>query len=79
MVGCYDRLVNNLILIVLDKLGLPPTVSKCLGLIWEEAIHLIKTIYDTSDVTHGNLLEMPCMARDKALPVGHYSGCCVIG
>jgi hypothetical protein len=30
-IGCYDRLVNNLILILLRKLGLPPTVSACMG------------------------------------------------
>jgi hypothetical protein len=45
-VGCYNRLVSNLILTVLQKLGLPDTVSKCLRKLWDEVIHLIKTLWN---------------------------------
>jgi hypothetical protein len=29
-VGCYDRLVNNLVLMLLTKLGLPKSVAQCI-------------------------------------------------
>jgi hypothetical protein len=38
-VGCYDRLVNNLVLMLLAKLGLPTTVTACLVTLWDSAIH----------------------------------------
>lgn len=58
-VGCYDRLVNNLILMLLKKLGLPPSVSLCMGEMWDQVVHLIKTIYGISDVTYGSTMECP--------------------
>jgi hypothetical protein len=53
-VGCYDRLINNLILMVLKKLGLPASISKMLGNLWDSTVHLIKTIYGTSSVSYGS-------------------------
>jgi hypothetical protein len=50
-VGCYDRLVNNLVLILMVKLGLPKTVAACIGELWDNVVHLIKTIYGISLVT----------------------------
>jgi hypothetical protein len=41
-IGCYDRLVNNLILMLLKKLGLPDTVSACMGELWDKVVHLKK-------------------------------------
>jgi hypothetical protein len=58
-IGCYDPLVNNLILMLLKKLGLPPTVSQCMGEIWDKVVHLIKTVYGISDVTYGSTPEYP--------------------
>lgn len=40
-VGCYDHLMNNLILMVLQKLGLSPTTTKALGTLWDSTIHLM--------------------------------------
>jgi hypothetical protein len=57
--GCYDRLMNNLILMVLKKLGIPPTVTSCLGEIWDNTVHLIKNIYGTSMITYTSTLEVP--------------------
>jgi hypothetical protein len=51
-VGCYDRLMNNLLLLILIKLGMPHTVSRCMGTIWDQTIHHIKTIYGTSKGTY---------------------------
>jgi len=58
-VGCCDRLINNLILMVLKKLGLPSLVSQCLGELWDLARHFIKTMYGTSTVSYGSTLETP--------------------
>jgi len=58
-IGCYDRLVNNLILILLKKLGLPPTVSACMGELWDKVVHLIKTVYGISDILYGSTGEVP--------------------
>jgi hypothetical protein len=52
-VGCYDRLVNNLVLMIMAKLGLPKSVIQCIG----ELVHLVKTIYGISSVSYGNTRE----------------------
>jgi hypothetical protein len=57
--GCYDRLVNNLILMVLQKLGVPPTVTTFFSSLWDQTIHLIKTIYGTSNITYTSTPDMP--------------------
>jgi hypothetical protein len=57
--GCYDRLMNNLLLLVLKKLGLSPTTTKCLGELWDTAIHLTKTVYGTSDISYCSTSEKP--------------------
>ena len=51
-IGCYDRLVNNLVLLTLLRLGVPRPVTNCIGSIWDQAIHHIKTIYGTSTSTY---------------------------
>lgn len=58
-VGCYDCLMNNLILMVLKKLGLPLSVSTCLGTLWDSAVHFIKTWYGTADVNYSSTTETP--------------------
>jgi hypothetical protein len=58
-IGCYNRLVNNLILMVLQKLGLPSSISHTLSKLWDSTIHLIKTTYGTSSVTYGHTPEHP--------------------
>jgi hypothetical protein len=44
-VGCYDRLMTSLLLLILVKIGLPTRVAQSIGNIWDNAIHHIKTIY----------------------------------
>jgi len=58
-VGCYDRLVNNLVLMLMVKLGLPQSVAACMGELWDEVVHLIKTVYGISSVTYGNTTDCP--------------------
>ncbi len=50
-VGCYNRLINNLVLMLLTKLGLPKSVAQCIGQLWDTLVHLVKTIYGISSIT----------------------------
>jgi hypothetical protein len=50
--GCYDRLVNNLVLMILIKLGLTRSVAACVRDLWDNVVHLLKTIYGISSVTY---------------------------
>jgi hypothetical protein len=58
-VGCYDRLVNNLVLMLLKKLGLPSSVASCIGELWDNVVHLIKTIYGISSISYGSTAAQP--------------------
>jgi len=58
-VGRYDCLVNTLILMLLTKLGLPSSVADCLGVLWDSAVHLIKTIYGIADATYFSSVNCP--------------------
>jgi ribonuclease HI len=58
-IGCYDRLVNNLVLMLLVKLGLPKSVASCIGELCDNVIHLIKTVYGISSVTYGSTTDKP--------------------
>jgi hypothetical protein len=69
-VGCYDRLVNNLVLLILQKLGIPMTATKCLGELWDTTIHLIKTIFGTSDITYTSTKDMPLFGPGQGSTCG---------
>jgi hypothetical protein len=69
-VGCYDRLVNHLVLILMIKLGLPKSVAACIGGLWENVVHLIKTIYGISSVTYGNTTDKPLYGPGQGLTCG---------
>lgn len=51
--------MNNVVLLELCKYGWPDSVALCLGVLWDHTVHLIKTIYDTSEVTYGSTFEVP--------------------
>jgi hypothetical protein len=69
-IGCYDRLVNNLILMLLKKLGLPPTVSKCMGELWDKVIHLIKTVYGISNISYASTPDFPLYGTGQGSTCG---------
>jgi hypothetical protein len=58
-VGCYNRLINNLILMVILKLGLSESITTMLGTLWDTTFHLTKTIYGASSATYGSTSDMP--------------------
>jgi hypothetical protein len=41
-VGCYNRMINSLILLLLLKLGFSNPVCKCLSSLWDNTTHFIK-------------------------------------
>jgi hypothetical protein len=47
--GCYDHIVNPLVLLFLRKLGDPAATIKSLASTWESTIHRIKTLYGVLD------------------------------
>jgi hypothetical protein len=58
-IGCYDRLVNNLVLMLMVKLGLPKSVAACIGDLWDNVVHLIKTIYGIFAVSYSSTATQP--------------------
>jgi hypothetical protein len=43
-VGCYDQIINPLILLFLRILGLTPTLVQSIATTWEQTYHRIKTL-----------------------------------
>jgi hypothetical protein len=41
------------------KLGLPKSVASCIGDLWDNVVHLIKTIYGISSVSYGSTASQP--------------------
>ncbi len=56
-VGCYDRMANNLLLLEMQRLGLPQTAATALSKTWMHAVHHIKTKYGISDTFYANCIE----------------------
>jgi hypothetical protein len=69
-VGCYDRLMNNLLLLILMKIGLPSTVATSMGSIWDTTIHHIKTIYGTSTTTYMSTPQVPLFGPGQGSTCG---------
>jgi hypothetical protein len=54
--GCYDRIVNPLVLLFLRKLGVPDNTAKSLSATWDDTAHHIKTMYGVSEANYKNSL-----------------------
>jgi hypothetical protein len=53
-VGCYDRIINPLVLLFLRILGLAPTLIASLAATWETTFHRIRTLYGISEEIYKN-------------------------
>lgn len=56
-VGCYDRMMNNLLIMELKCLGLPCSAAKALSQTWLHAVPHIRTKYGISATYYANSLE----------------------
>jgi hypothetical protein len=72
-VGCYDRLVNNLVFMLMVNLGIPKTVAACIGDLWDNIVHLIKTVYGISSVTYTNTSHKPLYGPGQGSTCGPIS------
>jgi hypothetical protein len=55
--GCYDRIVNPLVLLFLRKLGVPDNIVKSVSATWEGTAHHIKTVYGVSETNYKNSID----------------------
>jgi len=69
-IGCYDRLVNNLVFLELRRLGLPQSVLQCIQDTWNHARHHIKTKYGYSTCTYSNNEDIPLFGPGQGSTTG---------
>jgi hypothetical protein len=53
-IGCYDRMVNPLLILCLRKLGAHPKAVESLAATWQHTVHYIKTKYGISSQSYRN-------------------------
>jgi hypothetical protein len=69
-VGCYNRIVNNLVLLIMAKLGIPKSVLNCIGNLWDQVVHFIKTTYGISTESYGNTSTNPLYGPGQGCTCG---------
>ncbi len=69
-VGCYDRLMNNVLLLILLRMGMPSKVTTSMGSIWDQTVHHIKTIYGTSTSTYSSSPTFPLFGPGQGSTCG---------
>jgi hypothetical protein len=71
-VGCYDRIINPLVLIFLRILGLHPSTVSSLAKTWEQSYHRIKTAYGISDEIYSNSAETLLFGPGQGSTIGPF-------
>jgi hypothetical protein len=71
-VGCYDRMVNNILLYELQRLGLPLPAVRALHSVWANAVHHIGTKYGVSDISYSNSTERPLYGPGQGSTLGSF-------
>jgi hypothetical protein len=66
--GCYDGMVNNLILLELHRMGMPETAVKALGDTWAT----IKTKFGLSNTTYSNSSDYPLYGPGQGSTLGPF-------
>jgi hypothetical protein len=76
--GCYDRMVNYLFLLELQRLGIPRTAIRALQKTWANARHHIKTKYGVSPESYINTVQCPLFGPGRVPPLDPFFGCCYL-
>jgi hypothetical protein len=71
-IGCYDRLINPLLLLQLRRLGAPVTSTASLHSTWSGTNHRIKTLCGVSDQTYEYSPTTPLFGLDQGSTVGPF-------
>jgi hypothetical protein len=71
-VGCYDRLINPILLLQLLRLGAPPTTTKSLSQTWENTNHRIRTQFGVSEESYGYTCETPLFGPGQGSTIGPF-------
>jgi hypothetical protein len=71
-VGCYDRIMNPLILLFLRILGLSPSAVASLAATWESTYHRIRTLYGISKEVYSNTLDQPLYGPGQGSTIGSF-------
>ena len=71
-IGCYDQLVNNLLFLLMQRLGMPRSVTKLLGVTWTNTAHMIKTVYGTSSNSYHSTPDRPLFGPGQGSTCGPF-------
>lgn len=71
-IGCYDRLINPLLLLQLRRLGAPKMATQSLSQTWSSTYHHIKTLYGTSELSYGNTTHTPLFGPGQGSTLGPF-------
>jgi hypothetical protein len=69
-VGCYDRLVNPLVLLAMRRMGVPETSARSIAQTWSGTTHSIKTQYGLSSATYQNTSTTPLFGPGQGSTTG---------
>jgi len=70
--GCYDRIINPLVLLFLQILGLTPLTVASLATTWEQTSHRIKTLYGISKFGYANTPECLLFGPGQGSTIGPF-------
>lgn len=71
-IRCYDRMVNNLLLLQLLQLGLPVSAVSSLADTWSNTTHHIKSKYGISDATYKSTTDIPLFGPEQGSTLGPF-------
>jgi len=71
-VGCFDRMVNNLLILCLQRLGMKPSATQSLGLTWAQCIHYIRTQFGISSQSYRNTSNNPLFGPGQGSTIGPF-------
>jgi hypothetical protein len=71
-VGCYDRMVNNLLILSLRRLGMHCNATQSLAQTWAQAIHVIRTQFGISEQLYSFSPDNPLFGPGQESTMGPF-------